>query len=92
MAIGNLPIWQSSGSKTASTLVKTGQGAVGYIFPTASSSGLVAIYDGTDATGTNLTGSITLTAGTKVIVDLGVGTGIFVNLVSGTATFFVGYV
>lgn len=92
MSTGNLVIWQSSGSKSASTLVKTGQGAVAYIWPTASSSGLVAIYDGIDATGTNLTGSITLTAGTKVIVDLGFSTGCFVNLVSGTATFFVGYV
>lgn len=92
MSTGNLPTWQSSGSKTASTLVKTGQGAVGYIFPTASSSGLVAIFDGIDATGTNLTGSITLVAGTPVIVNLGVGTGIYVQLVSGTATFFVGYV
>lgn len=92
MSTGNLALGQSSGSKSASTLVKTGQGGVLYLYPTASSSGLVAIYDGIDATGTNLTGSITLVAGTKVDLNLGFSTGCFVNLVSGTATFYVNYV
>lgn len=92
MAIGNLLIGQSTGSKSASTLVKTGQGACLYIYPTASSSGLVAVYDGLDATGTNLTGSIALTANTKVVIDLGFSTGCYINLVSGTATFYVSYV
>lgn len=92
MSTGNLNSWQSTGGKSASTLVKTGSGVVGYIFPTASSSGVIAVYDGTDTTGTNMTGSISMTAGTKVILDLGVGTGIYVNLVSGTGTFFVAYV
>lgn len=95
MSTGNLLSWQSSGSKTASTLVKTGQGVVGYIFPTVSSSGIVAVFDGVDVTGaagTNLTGSITLVAGTRVSIDLGFATGCSIQLVSGTATFWVGYV
>lgn len=95
MSTGNLISCQSSGSKTASTLVKTGQGAVVYIWPTASSSGIVAVFDGVDVTGavgTNLTGSITLVAGTRVSIDLGFSTGLAIQLVSGTATFFVGYV
>ncbi len=37
-------------------------------------------------------GVLTITAGTKVVIDLGFGTGLYVQLVSGSATFFVGYV
>lgn len=92
MAIGNLPIGQSSGSISVDTLVKTGAGAVLYLYPTASSSGIVAIYDGTSTAGTNLTGSITLTAATRIDLNLGFGTGLWVELVSGTATFYVSYV
>lgn len=95
MSTGNLNSYQSSGSKSASTLVKTGQGILGYIYPTASSTGIIAVFDGTDttgATGTNLTGSITLVAGTRVTLDLGFGTGLAVQLVSGSASFWVGYV
>lgn len=92
MSIGNLPIGQSSGAKTASGLIKTGQGAILSIIPTASSSGIIAVFDGTDTTGTNLTGSITLTAFTNVNLMFGFGTGLYVQLVSGTATFVVNYV
>jgi hypothetical protein len=92
MSIGNLALGQSTGSKSASTLVKTGPGGIQFIFPTASSSGIVAVFDGTDTTGTNLTGSITLAANTPVNINLGFGTGCYVQLVSGTATFFVNYV
>lgn len=95
MSTGNLIVWQSGGSKSASQLVKTGQGVAGYLYPTASSSGIVAVFDGTDttgATGTNLTGSITLVAGTRVPLELGFSTGLTVQLVSGSATFWVGYV
>lgn len=93
MAIGNLILGQSSGSIAASTLIKTGQGGILFIYPTASSSGIVRVWDGTAATGgTNLTGSIALTAATRVDLNLGFGTGCYVELVSGTATFFVNYV
>ena len=92
MSTGNLISTQSSGSKSASALIKTGQGTVVYLFPTASSTGIVAVYDGIDATGVNLTGSITLTAGTRVTLEFGFSTGLFINLVSGSASYWVGYV
>lgn len=95
MSTGNLECYQSSGSKSASALVKTGSGVIGYIFPTASSTGIIAVFDGTDtsgATGTNLTGSITLVAGTRVTLDMGFAVGLTIQLVSGSASFWVGYV
>ena len=92
MSTGNLISGQSSGSLSASTLIKTGQGVAIYLYPTASSTGVVAIFDSLTATGTNLTGSISLVAGTKIDLNLGFGTGLFVQLVSGSATFYVNYV
>ena len=95
MTIANLTLGQSSGSKSASTIIKSSQGGIQFIFPTASSSGIVAIYDGTDTTGntgTNLTGSLSLTAGTPININLAFGTGCTVVLVSGSATFWVNYV
>ena len=92
MAIGNLILGQSTGSKSASTLVKTGPGGVIYIYPTASSTGIIALYDGLDATGTALTGSVTLTANTRYTVEMAFATGLFIQLVSGSATFYAVYV
>lgn len=95
MSTGNLNCYQSSGSKSASAVIKTGQGILGYIYPTASSTGIIAVFDGTDtsgATGTNLTGSITLVAGTRVTLDMGFAVGLTVQLVSGSASYWVGYV
>lgn len=92
MPIGNLAVGQSSGTKTASTLIKTGQGAIISILPSASTSGIVAVFDGIDTTGTNLTGSFTLVAGTPLVLNLAFSTGCYVQLVSGSATFAVNYV
>lgn len=95
MSTGNLVAFQSSGTQTASKLVKTGFGICGYVLATASTSLIIQIFDGVDqtgATGTNLTGQITLTAGTQYNVNLGFSTGLAINVVSGSGSYFVGYV
>jgi hypothetical protein len=95
MSTGNLLSFQSSGTQTASKLVKTGFGICGYVFATASTSLIIQVFDGTDptgATGTNLTGQITLAAGTRYSLDLGFSTGLAINVVSGSGSYFVGYV
>lgn len=95
MSTGNLISYQSSGTQTAGKVIKTGQGVCGYILATASTSLAVAIFDGLDttgATGTNLTGTITLSVNVQIPITLGFGTGLTVQVVSGSGSYFVGYV
>ena len=51
---------------TASGLVKTGGGVLGWIIPSASSSGTVALYDNTAGSGTLILNTCPLVAGTPI--------------------------
>ena len=75
---------------TSTTLIKKGNGTLAKIIPSASSSGTVTVYDGTDNTGTQLTNALPLTAGTPVDFNLAVQKGLYL-VVGGTADLLVTY-
>jgi hypothetical protein len=79
-------------SISASTAVKATPGVLHRILVTASSSGILKVYDSTAASGTVVIANLSVAAKDNFELNIQCGTGIYVELVSGTATWSVMYV
>lgn len=78
-------------SISASTAVKATPGVLHRILVTASSSGVLKVYDSTAASGTVVLSNLSVAAKDNFEINSQHGTGIYVELVSGTATWTVFY-
>jgi hypothetical protein len=83
---------------SASGLLKkaTGLGSITGILAATSSSAIIIVWDGQDATGTlgptqQVTGQITLVAGTPYPIPAKLNNGLYIQLVSGTGGWTVFY-
>ena len=81
-----------SSSKSADGTVKTGPGFLGGIQVTASASGVIRLYDNTAASGTVLIDQIAVFAGDCYEWPIEFTTGLYFDLVSGTATVTIFYI
>lgn len=79
-------------SVSADTKVKDGQGFLGPILVTASSSGVIRLYDNTAASGTVIIDQLAVSAGDTIDLPVEFKTGLFFDLVSGTATVTILYI
>lgn len=79
-------------SLSADGLVKTGQGFLDRVLVTASASGVIRLYDNTAASGTVLMDQITVYAGDCIKLPVEFQTGLFFDLVSGSATVTILYI
>jgi hypothetical protein len=92
MAIGNLNVG-SYEVVSATGNIRAGSGAMLGIFASASSSGIIAIYDSATTTTTSpMVSQFTLVAGTWYNLPLTFADGLYIVLVSGTASFTVAVV
>lgn len=73
-------------SVSADTLIKTGGGKFFRVLVTASASGVIRFYDNTAASGTVLIDQINVFQGDLIDMPIEFTTGLFFDLVSGTAT------
>ncbi len=78
-------------SVSADALVATGRGFFGGLLVTASSAGVIRLYDNTAASGTVLVDQFAVYAGDALIFPLEYFTGLYFDLVSGTATVTILY-
>lgn len=76
-------------SISASNAVVTGPGRLWGILVTASSSGVIKIWDSTGASGTVLVDTLTIAAKDNLRMPASFTTGCYVQLVSGSATLTV---
>lgn len=74
---------------SASTLIKTGQGVLHRIVVTASSSGVITVYDNTAGSGTKIIDALAVAAKDMIELNAWFTTGCYVNIDSGTATLTV---
>lgn len=79
-------------SVSADTLIKTGEGVAYLAFVTASSSGVIRFYDNTSAAGTVIVDQVAVAAGDVIPMPAEFLTGLFFDLVSGTATVTVYFI
>jgi hypothetical protein len=79
-------------SKSADALIKTGPGFLGGIQVTASASGIIRLYDNTAASGTVLIDQLAVFPGDCYEWRLEFTTGLYFDLVSGTATVTIFYI
>ena len=79
-------------SKSADALIKTGQGFLARVIVTASSVGVIRLYDNTAASGTVILDSLSVVAGDVVEIPVEFTTGLYFDLVSGTATVTILYI
>lgn len=79
-------------SISADTVIKTGFGLLGGIQVTASASGVIRLYDNTAASGTVIVDQIPVFPGDSFEWPVEFQTGLFFDLVSGTATVTVFYI
>lgn len=78
-------------SVSADALVKTGEGQFYRALVTASSSGVIRFYDNTAASGTVLIDQMTVYPGDIIDMPMQFTTGLYFDLVSGTATVTILY-
>jgi hypothetical protein len=77
---------------TASALVKTGAGRVAGFYVNSTTSGVIKFWDNTSAATTAITGNITPAVGAHAFpADGNFGTGLYVQVVSGTIDITVFY-
>lgn len=79
-------------SKSASGLIKTGDGFLGGFLVTSSAAGVIRFYDNTAASGTVLIDQLTVYTGDTFDLRIEFRTGLFFNLVSGSATVSILYI
>lgn len=75
-----------SKSVSADTTIKTGPGVVARVIVTASAAGVIRLYDNTAASGTVVLDQMSVVAGQEIELFVEFDTGLFFDLVSGTAT------
>lgn len=81
MAIGNIQCGVSSGPKTSSSLIKTGDGVLLGILVSSSTSGTLKAWDNTEASGTVLFDTTAaITAPTYIPVNVSFATGLFLTI------------
>jgi hypothetical protein len=73
-------------SLSADGLVKSGKGYLGGFLVSASTAGVIRLYDNTAASGTVILDQFTVAAGDNVTFRVEFQTGLYFDLVSGTAT------
>jgi hypothetical protein len=73
-------------SLSADGLVKTGKGWLGAVIVTASASGVIRLYDNTAASGTVIFDQFPVFPGDSIDIPMEFQTGLYFDLVSGTAT------
>lgn len=73
-------------STAADALVKTGKGFLGGLIVTSSASGVIRLYDNTAASGTVILDQIAVFNGDSFDIPVEFQTGLYFDLVSGTAT------
>lgn len=78
-------------SISASTAVKSSGGTLHRIIVTASSSGVITVYDSLTAANTKIIDALSVTAGNNIEINAQAGTGIYVSIDSGTARLTVVY-
>lgn len=79
-------------SVSADTLIKTGEGVAWCAYVTASSSGVIRFYDNTAASGTVIVDQVSVAAQDVIPMPCEFSTGLYFDLVSGTATVTVYYI
>jgi hypothetical protein len=79
-------------SMSADTSVKVGQGFLAAVIVTASASGVIRLYDNTAASGTVILDQIAVYPGDSFNLPVEFKTGLFFDLVSGTATVTILYI
>lgn len=79
-------------SLSADGAVKTGQGFLGKVLVTASSAGIIRLYDNTAASGTVIMDQLAVVAGDEIELPVEFQTGLYFDLVSGSATVTVLYI
>lgn len=79
-------------SVSADTAIATGNGYLGGITVTASSAGVIRLYDNTAASGTVIVDQIAVFPGDSFEWRAEFQTGLFFDLVSGTATVTIFYI
>jgi hypothetical protein len=73
-------------SVSADGIVKAGKGFLGGFLVTASAAGVIRLYDNTAASGTVIVDQLTVAAGDNITLRVEFQTGLYFDLVSGTAT------
>jgi hypothetical protein len=73
-------------SLSADGIVKTGPGFLGRVHVTASAAGVIRLYDSTSASGTVIIDQLAVTAASNFTFTIEFFTGLYFDLVSGTAT------
>lgn len=79
-------------SVSADTSVKVGLGFLAGLVVTASASGVIRLYDNTAASGTVILDQIAVYPGDSIELPVEFKTGLFFDLVSGTATVTILYI
>lgn len=88
----NVQLRYAYSSISASTAVKATAGVLHRILVTASSSGVITVYDNTAGSGTKIINALSVAAKDNIEINAQAGTGIYVNIDSGTATVTVLYI
>lgn len=78
-------------SISADTLIKTGPGFLGKVIVTASAAGVIRLYDAVSAAGTVILDQLAVVAGAEIEIPVEFTTGLYFDLVSGTATVTILY-
>lgn len=79
-------------SLSADGLVKTGEGQAYGVYVTSSSSGVIRFYDNTAASGTVILDQVSVAAQDFIPMPASFYTGLYFDLVSGSATVTVYYI
>lgn len=79
-------------SLSADGVVKTGKGFLGGLLVTSSASGVIRLYDNTAASGTVIVDQFAVNAGDSIDLPIQFNTGLFFDLVSGSATVTILYI
>lgn len=79
-------------SLSADGLVKAGRGWLGAILVTSSASGVIRLYDNTAASGTVIVDQLGVYPGDTFDIPIEFQTGLYFDLVSGTATVTLLYI
>jgi hypothetical protein len=91
--ISSLPIVHyRATSVSADGIVKTGGGFLHGFLVTASASGVIRLYDNTAASGTVIVDQLSVAAGDLIDLPVEFVTGLYFDLVSGTATVTILYI
>lgn len=78
-------------STSASGIIKSGQGVLHRILVTASSSGVITVYDNTAASGTKIINALSVAAKDNFVLEAQFANGCYLNIDSGTMTATVLY-